>query len=167
MVKEAVMHSTRYALGIRYPSQVFGSTGKEIKIDTVESVSFTRNREQRMIPTIGRARSGFVTIEGDLVASITLSHLDEAIPKLESLYASNQPFDIVVNEREGEDQGEWEISEILAVGCLFETVTDTIAAGDKPMREYSIKYLENNISDRDGRTYTERDGHYWKVNVQW
>jgi len=162
--------STKLEIEIWHPSSKVSTKQTSGKLYSIENISITRNREQRGINTVGGARKGFVTVEGDFTATFAVNHMDPRLPKLEELYANNEMFDLKIVESSATpiiaDQ-EWQFNSQSIRGCMFETATDTYQFGDKPMREFTIKFLGSSIVPSGGSNEITEDNGIYGVDVTW
>ena len=167
---DAITWSTKLQLLIRTPS-LLKQTGSQLTRTayTFERLSVSRNREQRTINSVAGARKGFTTVEGDFSFTISLPETDPNTAEIEKLYASNTMFDITLEQRSAGAQNtdEWKLNTVVARGCMFENASTSYDANDKPMREYTGKFLMSVMSPSDGTpTIDMRDGNY-AVRVAW
>jgi hypothetical protein len=168
-----VTWSTKLELAIYAPSKLRGTQGKSKKCYTFERLSISRNREQRTINSVGGARKGFTTVEGDFTLTLSLPETDPDTEEIEKLYSSNIMFDVVLAQRATTPtepfRDEWKIAQVLASGCMFENVSTTYDANDKPMREYTAKFLKSEVTGDTGNTTSQREGNYatGEVSVSW
>ena len=171
MVDDAILWSTKLKLAITTPSVLKTGSPKTKEVFTFERLSVSRNREQRTINSVAGARKGFVTVEGDFTLTISLPETDPNTAEIEKLYSSNQMFDIALMEvlHSVDAPQEWQIAQVLAYGCMFENVSTSYDANDKPMREYTAKFLKSGITDNSGGEINQRDGNYasGSVTVSW
>ena len=172
MVEDVILWSTKLKLAITTPTILKGGVPGTKNVYTFERLSISRNREQRTINSVAGARKGFVTVEGDFSLTISLPETDPNTQEIEKLYSSNQMFDVALMENIGSDivsPGEWKIAQAIAYGCMFENVSTSYDANDKPMREYTAKFLKSTIKNNDSTETSQRDGNYatGSVVVKW
>ena len=165
MSADPILWSTKLFLAITTPSALKTGTTSTANIYTFERMSISRSREQRTIHSVAGARKGFTTVEGDFTITISLPETDPSTPNIEMLYASNQMFDIVLAQMPpatttATAPTEWQIKQVVAYGCMFENVSTSYDANDKPMREYTAKFLKSGVKDTLNTETTMRDGNY-------
>ena len=120
----------------------------------------TVSTDERTINSVAGARKGFTTVEGDFTLTISLPETDPNTHKIEELYAKNVMFDVALVEVTAA-LTEWQIGKVIAAGCMFENVSTSYDANDKPMREYTAKFLQSTVMKADGTGgIIMRDGNY-------
>ena len=167
---------TKQKIVVTYPSQLVETSGATSRdIFQAGRISINRGREQRTINTIAEARKGFTTVERDYTITMTMYETDENLVHMESLYATNEFFDLAIaaiddsNTVTEKDLREWQIVEFLALGCKIESSRVTYDPMMLPVREYTIKFLKTSkqFLKEGSEPITEGDGLYWEVNIQW
>ncbi len=165
---EPILWSTKLYLTITTPTVLKLGAPKAKEVYTFERLSISRNREQRTINSVSGARKGFTTVEGDFIITLSLPETDPQTKEIERLYSSNQMFDIALQELN--DSNEWKLNSIVAKGCMFENVSTNYDINDKPMREYTAKFLQSEVTPSDEtNAIKQRDGNYatGTVTVNW
>lgn len=172
--KSVTTWQTKLRVRVGYPSSVFG-TPEYKSMWEVTTISVNRAKDQQTINTVVGARKGFITIERDLTGSFSIQETDPNLEKLEELAASNDFFDILIEEytgdayKESEEDKEWSIAEVVAVACKIETVRTRYDFAMMPMREFTFKFLRSSTlpAGEDKSKIVEQTGIYWNVDVQW
>jgi hypothetical protein len=171
--KTVTTWQTKLRVLVSYPS-ILVDTRAPKNMWEVTTISVNRSKEQRTINTVVGARKGFITVERDFTGTFTIQETDPALAALERLAASNDLFDIAIeeyteNREKSEGDQEWVFSQIAAVGCKIEDVRTRYDFAMLPMREFTFKFLRSEITDIENpdEPTTEQTGVYWDVDVSW
>ena len=170
--KGATTWQSKIRVKIAYPSALspVAGTPSPITMWEITTISVNKTKEQRTINTVVGARKGFITVEGDLTGAFTVQETDPNLDKLEELAATNDFFDIIIEENEsaaGETGGEWTLSEVIAQGCKIEEERTRYDPLMLPLREFTFKYLQSSVKPVGKEAIKERTGIYWDVQLTW